>query len=160
MPGWLGYPERFPLERDIGYAFSTGASVFHVIDPLMWAPGNALRLLLLFLVLRTVLRSNLAATVVWMAVLSVIPVSRADLWVSLPLGIILAVFRWFVLFRLGLVALVVGIFVDTVFYNYPMTLGFSAWYSGLGFTALLVVIALALAGLFVSLEDRRLRDFA
>ena len=48
-----------------------------------------------------------------------------------------------VLTRFGLLPLIIGILVSTIVPDFPMTLDFSAWYSGSTMMALAAVLALA-----------------
>jgi hypothetical protein len=60
--------------------------------------------------------------------------------------------------RFGLITAVAEQFVWMFFQNFPMTLGFSEWYSGIGFVALAFVGAFVLYGFLVSVRGQKLLD--
>jgi serine/threonine-protein kinase len=160
-PALLGYPEEFPFERSIVWAFANGASVSRLIDGLSFAMLDTLLVVVLLVFLRAVMRSEwLAAAVVLIAGAALLAGAAESPWIELPVAIVTSSFILFVLLRFGAVAVVVALFVNYVFMNYPMTFRSSAWYAGIGFTALFVLAALAIYGFRVSLGDRRLLDTA
>jgi hypothetical protein len=114
--------------------------------------------LFLFFLLRILLRSEWAAAAALVVALSVpdlLQVPLANLTLSLvAMGVIFYALVIFLLWRVGLVAMIAALFVYQVFARYPMTFQASWWYSGLGYTALLIVGAIALYGFKTSLGGR------
>ena len=119
----------------------------------------ALGFLFLLLLLRILLRKDWAAV----AAVAFVGVGLAAItgpWINVPFALANVALLLFVLLRIGLVATLMLACVQRLFSDYPITLQSSAWYSGIGFAALLVIAAIALYGFRVSLGGRRLLDFA
>jgi serine/threonine-protein kinase len=156
-PAWLGHSEGALLERDIGYQFATGVSSGRLIDGLAFALVNGLVLVMLFVLLRILSRSDQIAGILFVLVISTLLFASNPVPVILvPLIILMGVSVLFVLLRFGLLSLVVIAMIDG-FLIYPVTLNTSAWYAGYGYTVLLLIAALTVYGFYTSLGGRRLR---
>lgn len=79
---------------------------------------------------------------------------------AVPLGVLEGLVFLFVLLRLGLFAMMVTGFVLQVLLDFPLSLQTSAWYSGYGYTALLIIGVIALYGFRGSLGGQRLFELA
>jgi hypothetical protein len=114
-------------------------------------------LLILFL-LRVVLRHDMAAAVVYVLVLAAdFSATGGGTWVSLTFAAIASVVSFFVLWRVGLVAITVAVLVGQLNF-YPLTLRTSAWYASSGYVVLLLIVAISLFGFRTSLGGRPLLD--
>ncbi len=111
-------------------------------------------LFVLFL-LRVLLRSEWAAVVVFLLILTARDALRSE---SLLLGGFFNALGWgvilFVLMRFGLLATTVAILVHLVFGSFPMTTQLSAWYSGIGLTGLALLLGLTIYAFRTSLGGR------
>jgi hypothetical protein len=159
LPGWLGRPEVFPSERSIGYAFAPGVSPFRLLDAVGWSIGDALMTLVVYLLLRIVLRSDRAAAVGGITMLTAATAfATLNGVVVFPVVLARAALTLVVVVRAGLLALIVAMFTAFAFLLYPMTFGFTAWYSSIGFTVLLVLVTQVVYGFLVSVQGHRLLD--
>jgi|RhiMethySRZTD1v2_1073278.scaffolds.fasta_scaffold977132_1 hypothetical protein len=151
----MGSPFFFPGNPFIGTRnFLVGLAMTLRIS----IPQSLGYVFLLFL-FRTLLRNDrlaLAAavlvvgTIYQLQILSVLP------WLVWMIALNVAALLYLVLFRGGLVAVVVMNLVNGMFFWYPITFSTSAWYSGIGFAVLAVVAALTLYGFRTSLGSRTL----
>jgi type II secretory pathway component PulF len=71
--------------------------------------------------------------------------------VDLPVVILIYAILVLIVFRFGVVPLVVGAFTVDMLLNVPLTADLSAWYAGTSLFALLSVVALAVWGFYHSL---------
>ena len=81
------------------------------------------------------------------------PLAERLLFRNRPLIIALYIF---LLLRLGLVAMVAGLFTQIVLDTFPITLDVSGWYFGASLWALAAIAALGIYGLHASLAGRSL----
>ncbi|HEX5109092.1 MAG TPA: serine/threonine-protein kinase [Vicinamibacterales bacterium] len=116
-------------------------------------------LFLLFL-LRVLLRSTWIAAAVWIVAITPQFFDPSASWMAVPLGVLEGLVFLFVLLRLGLFAMMVTGFVLQVLLDFPLSLQTSAWYSGYGYTALLIIGVIALYGFRGSLGGQRLFELA
>jgi len=161
LPSWLGQlpgkPDLFTTSLLRGLRLIV-ANLLVTVDTEIFV---ALALLFLLLAMRSLLRSQIAAFLACGAILTVADSLGSDrllITLALVAATWLAVF--FVLMRLGLVAVIVMLYVNGLGDSYPITPDSSAWYSGIGFAALAVMGALALYGLVTALGLRNTRAAA
>jgi serine/threonine-protein kinase len=154
--GWLGLPlpdaQPMVLEPLLGGRHPAGAlfdcggiAVFWGLMPLM-----------LFLILRAVLRKQRPAAVVLFLVFTAffgLGNEHGVYWLVVPLLVGSGIF---LLVRFGLWATVAGLFAAIVLDTFPVTLDFSAWYIGASLTALATIAGLAVYGFYTSLAGRPL----
>ncbi len=155
LPSWLGQP---PGKPDV---FSSSllrgfrlvvASLLASLDSQVFV---ALALLLLLLWMRFLLRSQMAAFVVCGALLAVANSLGSDrLVITLALVSLTWLLIFFVLMRLGLVAVIVMLYFASLGDSYPITTDASAWYWGIGFAALAVLMGIAIYGFVTALGGR------
>jgi hypothetical protein len=126
---------------------------------------NSIAMLFLLLLLRTLLRKDWLAAVVWILILSPIMSVLLGLtgpasWLTrlvlvLVTGITLGVLR-----RFGLVAAIATNFSVRIFSFLPITFHASAFFSSTGYAALAVLAAMAVYGLRISLGSHPIFDFS
>jgi serine/threonine-protein kinase len=149
-------PEQFVVYgANLRAALGTTAFIGQLAYFLTFNVVIGLAELFLFLFLRSVLRRDLLAGLVW--VLLVAP-SIAGLGLG-PLvaiaGALSAALLLFVPMRFGLVALTTGSIVFWIIHFVPFTFD-AAWYAGYGYAALVMIAALAVYGFRTSLGGRPL----
>ena len=159
-PAWLGYPEGALLERDIGFQFASSISSARIFDGFMFAIADGLLLAMLFVVFRVLTRSERIACFLWLLVISALVfIASAAPIIFLPIAILAAVLLLVVLLRVGVLCIAATAALNSL-WIYPVTLNTSAWYSGLGYTAMILFAAATIYGFYTSLGGRRLQLFA
>jgi len=117
----------------------------------------SLALLFILFLLRVLLRSEWAAVVVLLLILTARDALSSD---SLLLGGIFNALAWgvqlFLLVRYGLLATAAAVFLNIVFASFPITTQMSAWYSGIGLTGLALLLGLTVYAFHTSLGGRPL----
>jgi len=157
-PTWFGYTQE--VSRSLGTLVvlaGTGPLISALVYLLAAAIFDAFGFLFLLFFLRILVRNERLAAVgvaLVMAAPNTIPAQVP--WVIAPLALLFSALALFVLFRFGLVAAIAAWFVLIVFVNFPMTLQPSAWYSGIGFVGLFVILPLSLYGFRTALGSRPL----
>jgi serine/threonine-protein kinase len=150
-PGWFGKPTELSV--------LSLRLLAHPAQALQSANGEValfigMWILFLLFLLQTLLRRDwLAASVLTLA-LSIFALQSSTPWVEAPVLILYQGLGVFLLLRFGLLALIISAYVDNIFDAFPMTLQTSAWYSGLGFVGLFIVLAITAYGFRISLGSR------
>jgi serine/threonine-protein kinase len=117
---------------------------------------NIFMLVMMFLLLKLLLRKTwLVVTVESLLMTFLVFFSgTGDAWLIAAYATgFLAVF-WFVLFRFGMVSLLVGFTVQALLQSMPLTFDLSAWYAGSTWITLIAIAALTTWGFYVSLAGR------
>jgi len=117
---------------------------------------NLFMAVMMFLLLKLLLRRTWAAVVVeslMIGGLFFLP-GTGNPWLVAALAVGFLVLFWFILFRFGLVSLLVGFTVQSVLQSMPLTFDLSAWYAGSTWITLIVIAALTGWGFYVSLAGR------
>jgi serine/threonine-protein kinase len=117
----------------------------------------ALFILLFLIFLRILLRNHVVAMVAYAAIVAAFTYfgSSGDAKViGAAHGVVVGVAWAFVLFRLGLVTFIVGMFFQLMMTNYPITLDRSAWWSGASYLVIAVILAVTAYGLRTALSGR------
>ncbi|UCC31833.1 MAG: protein kinase, partial [Phycisphaerales bacterium] len=157
VASWLGSPPPQPPAPKLLNTLLGGRYVAAVfLENGVTAVFTGLAALMLFLLLRVVLRRQWLAIVVFLSVFTVVnalPANHYALWLGWAL--VNASFL-FLLLRFGLFAAVAGIFVSSFFATFPVTFDFSAWYIGASLTALVAALALGVYGFHTALAGRPL----
>jgi serine/threonine-protein kinase len=158
---WLNYPGLLGFSLPLGPVTGGSSAISQLCFFGARALINGLAFLFLFLVLRVLLRKDWIATAVFIVVTSVPNIAGAETrWVNAPFVVLTVATLLVLLTRFGLLAVVISFFVQNVFNVFPITLRPSAWYSSIGFAALVVVALLTLYGFHTSLGGRPLLDIA
>lgn len=109
-------------------------------------------LLLLYIILR---RERLAAFVLWVIVSVALSLTQATM-AGVPFAWLAGAMIVWLLYRYGLLALIVAIFFIHLLIFYPITSDFSAWYAADFVLALLIALGLAGFGFYTSLAGEPL----
>jgi serine/threonine protein kinase len=160
VPSWFGSPGLMaPVSLNfvaiLGSRFFVSQLLIYAIAVcfLGWA-----QVCLLF-VMRTLLRNKIAAIATCILVSALMFGSGwselGSYWVF-AVQLVLAILYFFVLIRFGLIALAIYYLSVSLFYQFPITLDASAWYSGYGFAALAIFAAIVLYAFRYSLGGRPL----
>ena len=114
----------------------------------------AVFLLLLFvLILR---RERFAVVVLWLLITVILTLVAEATWMTIPFTGLWAFLMVYSLVRFGLLALVSGLFFSHLVVFYPITIDLTAWFA-VDFTiALVIAIALAAYGFYISLGGQKL----
>jgi len=166
LPGWLGVPQ--PVPKLPGAGFELGEllgmryKVGTVIGVLLNSVSTGLVLLVLMLLLRVTLRAPRLAAVAFFLTLTTIyaAISTYDTFLPWATGALTAVALMMVLTRVGLVAVIVGLFVSTLLRVNPVTSDLTIWYAAAGNFAVVVVAMLVCYGFHASRVSRAGRSLA
>ncbi len=157
VPDWLGVPHPEP-DASRPEIFAGARAVIPIVcsAPIRAAEFGLLILFILFL-LRLLLRSQWAATAVFLAFFATLSALGSE---SPLLGGIFGALVWGLpllsLVRFGLLATTAGIFTCFILEWFPVTMQLSAWYSGMGLLGAGLVLILTVAAFRISLADRPL----
>jgi hypothetical protein len=136
-----------------GTRLALGAWLRHVPGSIQ---GTLLFFFLLF-VLRVLLRKEWLAGVVFVSFWTTLKVLGSNhIVLDVIVWVLLYTVAVIVVFRIGFVALAVGIFCTDLLSSIPLTLDFSLWYAGNALFPLLSVIALALWGFYTAMAGKKL----
>lgn len=110
----------------------------------------------LLLLLRVLTRRDWATVILFLCLSAVVGgnLAGANPYASVTLGVIGTGFRLIIIFRVGLLAAVVGSFTSLLLYTYPMTFDLQSWYSTNTVLVLLVIGGLAVYGFRIALAGR------
>ena len=155
-PRWLGI-ETAPLREAATILGSLRHLGMYLLMALLEAIFKSMFAVVLVLLLRAILRRTDAAIALSVLICSARFVADATgpLGVRIVYGVLAAAAIYFVLFRLGILALVATGYVATVLFRVPLTLDTSSWYFSRSSLALLVLAVLASIGFFLSLGGKR-----
>ena len=128
-----------------GLLTSFGKSVFAGLAPLFF-------LLLVYLFVR---KRWMAASIMWAIISTVQILFFARSWVVAPFNLIISTILVFGVSRFGLLTAVVTQLVFLVSFVCPLTTDLSIWYANRSIFALVVLLALASYGAYVSLGDQK-----
>jgi serine/threonine protein kinase len=152
LPYWFRIKNITPSFRFYeGLAPLLGDLSAGIVNPFMNALGS---LAVLFLMLKLFRRK-------WMAVAAlslfwvVLGLQTENPWGMLPLTIAIAAVMVICTLRSGILGLTVALYTQYTLTNNTLTLDFSRWYAPYSVIVLLVFVAIALYGFFVSLGGRK-----
>jgi hypothetical protein len=148
---WIGRPPELainPGSEEIGAHLFFAKFASQITAGLFLAFFAFFMLLLFVVILR---RERLALIPLWLLILALSAlVSQSDL-MMIPLLALVALIFVFVLYRYGLLALAFALFVNHLWVFFPVTSDFTAWYATDFFISLVICIALAVYGFYISL---------
>ncbi len=152
---WLGYPAQ-PSSGPQWQFLGGRTIVADISGTLIGGPSFWLAALFVLFLLRALLRKEWAAAVAWVVLFTLLfgGGSRQFDPVGLVGTLIFSSLAVFVMIRFGLLALVANWMVFNTLENYPLTTQWSAWYSGISLTGILLMAALAFYGFYTSLGGR------
>jgi serine/threonine-protein kinase len=156
-PLWLGHAPGIPwmdapATRLLGirsFAFGFTQQIFAaLLQPFI----ILIFLLLLYIILR---RERLAALALWVMASVALSLTQESL-VGVPFSCLAAAMVVWLLYRYGLLALIVAIYFVHLMIFFPITSEFSAWYATDFLLALLIALSLAGFGFYTSLAGEPL----
>ncbi len=155
VPGWLGFPPSIPDFFNTRRLLGARANISESLASLATCVFAGLANLFLLFLLRMLLRKQWAAAAAYILILTAIATLQSDTpLVTAPFEAIGDGLLVFVLMRFGLVAAMATFFFYGLLKGFPITTQASAWYAGIGFTAVLLMAAMALYGFYTSLGGR------
>jgi hypothetical protein len=155
VPSWLGHappqPYSGPQWQLLG-ARTIISDISLSLGPVLIIP---LGILFILFLLRALLRKQGAAAVAFVLLFTVLGAAGSQFD---PVTVVQQLIYWvlmvFLLIRFGLLAWVVQGFCNNLLVKYPLTTHGSAWYAGIGLTAILLMAAMAFYGFYTSLGGR------
>jgi len=160
IPEWLGLPTEPPSFFMLGSLLGVRITVSRVIDFVMGGILLGLGALLLYLILRFVLRRELPTVLAFVAILTFVVTAQSDpLWLGVTTGLIVMGSYTFVLLRFGLLAACAGPFFANCLNAFPLTTDLGSWYAGPTLTVLPVVAVLAVLAFRTALGGSGLRRY-
>jgi len=155
LPTWMGSPPPTPRGFSMRLLLGGRHIVSGTLGMLIGSIFTGLVVLFLIFLLRLLLKNQWAAAAVFLLVMTAsdaLP-SETPLLIA-PFLAIAWVLLVLVLMRFGLVAAITAFFVNTVLTAFPITTQTSAWYAGIGLSALVVITAVTLYAFYTSLGGR------
>jgi hypothetical protein len=152
-PAALGYPAVLPvLGSDWDVLMSLSGIVAEWTDAAFTAIAGSLFVVMVFVLLRVILRRPWLATAVGLVLLGIVETSNivTVLWLDLTIQTIITLLVATVVLRFGLLATVVAFFVFGLCGNVPLTLHTSLWWATASNLTLALLTALALFGFHAS----------
>ncbi|HVQ39941.1 MAG TPA: serine/threonine-protein kinase [Pyrinomonadaceae bacterium] len=156
VSGWLGYPPELTLTPG---AVNIGTNLFirqftsQLSSSIFLSFTELFLLLLFFVVLR---RERLAFGVLWLLLTLLVTLLGETPLQLIPLTALGAFIPVYVLYRYGLLASVASFFFTHLSLYYPVTPELSAWYATNFVIAMVICVALAAYGFYVSLGGQKL----
>ncbi len=158
LPSWAGQPPPEPftgsLEGLLGFRQLAAFLVGKVIEATFLATGA----LLIFLLMRLLLRRERLATIALVAILTVGDAAQTEepAWLALPICLFIMGSYSFLLLRFGLLSAIAGLYTLDLLLGVPLTTDLGGWMGGATVTVLAVVIAVGFYAYSTSLGSRRL----
>jgi serine/threonine-protein kinase len=151
---WLGYPAQ-PSSGPQWQFLGARAIIADIAGTLIGGPSFWLAALFVLFLLRALLRKEWAAAVAWVLLFTLLFAEGSQFDPAGLVGtLIFSSLAVLVMIRFGLLALVANWMIYNTLENYPLTTQWSAWYSGISLTGILLMAALAFYGFYTSLGGR------
>ncbi len=151
---WLGFPVAQPGFFSINSLSGARAMIAELLNGVTGGIFFGLAFLLLLFLLRMLLRKQWAAGALFVLILASLRALQSEApALAAVFGALTGWIFLFVMMRFGLVAMIAAFLFNELF-SYPITTEVSAWYAGVGFTALALTAGLALYGFYTSLAGR------
>ncbi len=157
VPSWLGHPPAQPIGGPEWQFLGARTAIAATASSLMGAPVFWLAVLFVLFLLRTLLRKQWVATVVFVLFLGIF-VAAGSQFEPVPSlgGLIFACVAAFLLTRFGLLTVITNFIFYSVLEGFPLTTQGSAWYAGIGLSGILLMAAIAFYSFYTSLGGRPL----
>ena len=159
LTAWLGLPAESPDIRFLVTVIGPRKAGSAVLDFLLHAVLLGLGALLLYLIVRFVLRRELPTVLAFVAILSVAFFSGEPLWFSIVAGVLVMGSYAVVLLRVGLLAACSGLFFANCLMGFPLTTDFGSWRAGPTLTVLPLLGVLAVLAFRTALGGSGLRRY-
>jgi hypothetical protein len=149
LPG-AGPVVGYELGELLGMRFKVGT----LVTTLRYAILLSLVILLLMLLLRVMVRNRLTAAVIFCLIFTILSTAAADFDFHAPgtVSALVSLGVTLVLIHFGLVALVVGLFVQSLILVSPITADFQAWYSAAGHFTLVTIVGMLCFGYYAAVR--------
>jgi serine/threonine-protein kinase len=146
LPEWLGQPPSDPTAASLDVLLAPRRLVAFLVGIQLDALFLGLGSLLLFVVLRLLIRHDYLAGLLVSLLLSVFQATGlgAEPWLRAAISFVMMATYTLLLLRVGLVAAIVALYVSTLLIALPLTTSLGDWYSGPTVAAAVVVTAIAL----------------
>src|SRR5580704_7301569 len=156
-PGWMGKTPHAP-EYQLDYSILSGIrwTIGDVLLNIMIFVFFALIFFFIFFLIRLLLRNQWAAAIVTVLFVSVPSVFGEHPFLSTTENLILWTLALVLLFRCGLLALVVALCMTNILEAFPLTSHFTAWYAESAVFVFSLILALALFGFYTSTAGKKL----
>jgi serine/threonine-protein kinase len=161
LPTWLGEPGPEPMMGSLEALQGPGRLLSASLDMASGSILFSMGVLLLFVLLRLLLRRD-ALAIVGVAAVTILPsaLGASDAaWFSAVVGVVWAVSWILLLLRFGLLAAIVGLLANTLLESLPLTTDVSAWTAGPTLLALPLLAILATLALRHALGGTGLRRY-
>jgi len=151
----LGAP---PLTASLGALLSLRDGLGQMFGTIANSIQSTLVFFFVALLLRTVLRRDLLAGIVFTGLWATLNILQdtSYLQIAIPTEIVIYGVAAIVVFRFGLVALATGIFSANLLVNVPVTLDFSSWYATTAMIPHVLIAALSIWAFYLALAGRPL----
>ncbi len=161
LPAWLGLPIEHPSHiMMLGSLLGLRDVTSRLLDFMMGGILLGLGALLLYLILRFVLRREVPTVLAFVVILTFVATTRAEpLWLGVTAGLIVMGSYTFVLLRFGLLAACTGPFFANCFNAFPYTTDIGQWYAGPTLTVLPLVALLAVLAFRTAVGGSGLRRY-
>jgi hypothetical protein len=146
LPLWVARPGLDPVVGNLDSLLGFRGSVTGALATIQGDVLLSLGSLLLYLVLRFVLRREGLALVALVGVLAGLQLAAEPdpLWLMVPVRLVLMGSYVFLLFRFGLLAAIVGMFVVDNLVGIPLTTNLGAWYAAPTLFAVSLVVVIGI----------------
>jgi hypothetical protein len=151
----LGAPR--PSAIDDGIFLGVANTISSLASLALNSVFNGLFFFLLLLLLKMICRKMPITIVVWILLfVATFWATRngAERTPALWVGFVVSVVWLVVMLRFGMLAFIVGFFFRQLVYAFPMTLDSSAWYAGMSWFAVAIVVGITALGLKLALSAR------
>jgi serine/threonine-protein kinase len=162
LPAWLGAPPAEPVvHHNLPGLLGLRESAAGVLSLITTDALLGLGSLLLYLILRFVLRRESLAVVGLIVLLTGLQVAASTdpFWLSLPVRLVIMGSYAFVLLRFGLLAAIAGPFLCDTLLIAPLTTDLGTWFAGPTLFAVLIVAVVAVAAFRTAQGGSGLRQY-
>jgi serine/threonine-protein kinase len=157
VPQWLGHAPGLPwMDSPATKLLGVRSFAFGFTQQIFAALFQSFILLFFLLLFYIVLRrERIAAFVLWVIAATALSLTQESV-VGMPFAALAAAMVVWLLYRYGLLALIVAIYFVHLLIFYPITSDFSAWYAADFVLALLIALGLTAFGFYTSLAGEPL----
>jgi hypothetical protein len=157
VPRWLGYAPGLPwMDSPATKLLGVRSFAFGFTQQIFAALFQSFILLFFLLLCYIILRrERIAAFVLWVIAATALSLTQ-ETAASVPFSCLAAAMVVWLLYRYGLLALIVALYFVHLLIFFPITSDFSAWYAGDFVLTLLIALALTTFGFYTSLAGEPL----
>ena len=160
LPAWLGLPAESPGMEWLSTLLSARIVGARVLDLLTGGILLGLGALLLYLILRFVLRRELPTMLAFVVILTFVTSAHGEpLWLAAAVGLVIMSTYAALLLRYGLLAACAGPFFANCLMGFPLTTELASWPAGPTLVVLPLVAVVAIAAFRTALGGSGLRRY-